>query len=193
MSIRGRFLTLVFASTLSLSYVASAEPTPDAITVTLDAGASSPPIDASVPVDTGSGSAIAPAVDATPAPGVGSGSGSDGLRADPADKESLLKAAYKAITEKDWFLLAGVALAAVGMLANWLLSKKWSVFKNDKVRWVTVGVLAGLGGIMNAWLADEPAASSQTLLGALKVFAVAVFAYVSAKKLSAPPASSTVT
>lgn len=80
-------------------------------------------------------------------------------------------------------------LAGVALIVNFALSKKWSVFENDKVRWATTAALAGIGGLVTAWIADEPVASAQTFVGALKVFAFAVFTYVSSKKLLAAPAS----
>ena len=191
MPLRRRLPTLALVSLLSISHVSLADTTPSDAGIVLAGDAPN----ASVSLDAGSGSAVAtPAVAAdrgSAAPAPASGSASE-LRADPQSKESLLKAAYKAITTKDWFLLAGVGLAGIAMLANWALEKKWRIFGNSKVRWATVGVLAGVGGLVHAWLAKVPIASSMTFIGALKVFAAAVFAYVSAKKLT-EPSGSTVT
>jgi hypothetical protein len=110
----------------------------------------------------------------------------------PPDTESLLKSAYKAITTKNWFLLAGVALAFVTIGVRWLLKKKWPSFEKDRWGVALVAALAGIGGLSHAWLADAPVVSELTLIGAVKVFAAAVMAYVTSKKLFMPSDAPTV-
>ena len=83
-------------------------------------------------------------------------------------------------------MLAGCVLAFVGLGVTWLLQRKWKFFKSDRVKWATVGILAGIGALANAWLADAPVATEQTFVGALKVFAFAVFSYVTVKKAVVP-------
>lgn len=175
--------TLAFVCCISTAPIATAQPASSPIT-------SDASVDNATPTD-----ASSPAPVASSSSGSGSGSGSDATvdphksSVDPESTESLMKAAYKAITTKNWFLLAGVGLALIALGVNTALAKKWSVFKNGKVKWVTVGVLAGIGGLVHAWIADVPIPTEQTFMGALKVFVAAVFAYVSAKQIAEPAKS----
>lgn len=107
----------------------------------------------------------------------------------PEDVNSLdeiANAVYRGVTAKDWFLVAGGALAGLGWLLLTLLEKKWWQFGNDRVRWIAMGLLAGAIGLVNAWLAPDYDVDSRTLLGALKVFAAAIATFITAKKLTAP-------
>lgn len=97
--------------------------------------------------------------------------------------EDLAREIYQGVTSKDWFLVAGAALSLVVMGARHLLAKKWPKADSDIYGVAIVAALAGFGGLANAWLADERVASSLTLLGAVKVWAAAVFAFVTTKKL----------
>lgn len=90
---------------------------------------------------------------------------------------------YQGVTGKDWFLVAGAVLSLTVLGARKLLAKRWPRV-NEKLYGVAlVAALAGIGALGNAWIADERLASSTTLLGAVKVWAAAVFAYVTSKKL----------
>lgn len=100
----------------------------------------------------------------------------------PKDAQSLFREVYDAIAHKDWWLVAGLALVGVGMAVNWGLTKKWSVFRRDKVRIAVVAVLAGGGAVLNAWLANVTP-DDATAKGAMKMFIMAVFAYMMKKKL----------
>lgn len=99
---------------------------------------------------------------------------------DPAD---LARDVYRGVTTKDYFLVAGALLALVTLGVRWLLAKRWPTVEKKIYGVALVAVLAGLGGLSNAWLADERIASTTTLLGALKVWASAVFAYVTTRKV----------
>ena len=90
---------------------------------------------------------------------------------------------YRGITTKDWFLVAGGILSLVTFGVRWLLAKKWPSVEGKLYGVAIVAALAGLGALGNAWIADERLASTTTLMGAIKVWAAAVFAYVTAKKL----------
>jgi hypothetical protein len=93
---------------------------------------------------------------------------------------------YQGVTNKDWFLVAGAALSLVVLGVRWAIAKYWPSFKDSDIKGVAItATLAGIGALATAWLADERAASSVTLLGAVKVWAAAVFAYVTSKKLLA--------
>lgn len=96
--------------------------------------------------------------------------------------EDLARELYRGITSKDWFLVAGAALSLAAICVRWLLVKKWPKFESSGWGVVIVAVLAGIGALSNAWLADERVASTETLIGALKVWAAAVFAYVTTKR-----------
>ena len=98
------------------------------------------------------------------------------------DYQETARTIYSAITAKDWFLLAGAVLSVVTLGARWLLAKKWPAVEKEIYGVALVAVLAGLGGLANAWLADQRIASHETLMGALKVWAAAVFSYVTARK-----------
>lgn len=102
-----------------------------------------------------------------------------------ADKapDDLARDIYRGVTKKDWFLVAGGILSLVVLGVRMLLAKKWPKMESEIWGVALVAVLAGCGGLANAWLADERLASTTTLLGAVKVWAAAVFAYVTTKKL----------
>lgn len=104
-----------------------------------------------------------------------------------ADDTTLAKALYDAIHSKDWFMAVGVATALLIHLLRYLLKKKWSVFGNDKVAWVLAGAVSGLVALSAAWMAGKDGIAAHTLVGALKIFATAIAAYVSAKKLAPAP------
>lgn len=97
----------------------------------------------------------------------------------------LARELYRGVTSKDWFLVAGAALSLVVIGVRWLLAKKWPKVEGEYYGIALVAALAGFGALGNAWLADERVASTVTLLGAVKVWAAAVFAYVTSKKLLA--------
>lgn len=97
--------------------------------------------------------------------------------------EDLLKTVYSGVTSKDWFLVAGAALSLVVIGVRYLLAKKWPSLGESDLKGVLItAALAGFGALANAWLADERVASSVTAMGAVKVWAAAVFAYCTAKK-----------
>lgn len=117
--------------------------------------------------------------------GIGSGSAivTAPTASDPSTTE-LAKDVYDGIARHDWFLVAGGALCLLVIGVRYLLAKKWPKFADGGIYGVAVvAALAGLGALGNAWIADERLASTTTLLGALKVWAAAVFAYVTAKQL----------
>src|SRR5690606_14050282 len=92
---------------------------------------------------------------------------------------SLLELAFRGIAEGDWFLVAGPALAVVVYFARPVLGwLKPELATSDRWGVVIAAVLAGLGALAHAWIADEPVADATTLLGALKVFVTAVASYV---------------
>lgn len=95
--------------------------------------------------------------------------------------EDLARDIYQGVTSGDWFLVAGAALSLVVIGARWLLAKKWPQVEGKLYGVALVAVIAGIGALGNAWIADERIASTTTLLGALKVWAAAVFAYVTTK------------
>jgi hypothetical protein len=99
------------------------------------------------------------------------------------DAESLAQSFFKAITGKDWFMLAGVAIAGLTSLSLWLLAKKWPTWEQSHYKVFMAAGFSGLTALSLAWLADEPAIGSHTLMGAVKLFAAATFAYVVPKKI----------
>lgn len=105
---------------------------------------------------------------------------------------SLLDLAFKGIAEGNYFLVAGPVLALVVWAARWALGCYWPALATSD-RWgvAIAAALAGVGALAHAWIADEALADSTTLLGAVKVFAAAVAAYVTARKLAAPRTTST--
>jgi len=179
-----RRVLLTLAFVFALGTVAIAQPDASQPIIT-DAGVVTAPDDAgsaaaSGATDPGSGSG---AVVHGSAGSGSAGSASSSTKVDAKDPESLAKAAYRAVTTKNWFLLAGVVLSIVALGVNYALKKQWSVFGKDRIAWTVTGALAGVGALANAWLADAPLVTEQTFMGAVKVFAAAVFAYVSTKKL----------
>lgn len=120
----------------------------------------------------------------------GSAATPDAPTASPAP-EDLARDVYRGITTKDWFLVAGGALCLVTLGVRWLLAKKWPKVESKLYGVALVAALAGVGALGNAWIADERLATTTTLLGALKVWAAAVFLYVTSKNVlrSAPAAS----
>jgi hypothetical protein len=103
--------------------------------------------------------------------------------------EDLAKEVFHGITSKDWFLVAGACLSLVAIGVRYLLVKKWPKFESQYWGVAIVAALAGFGALSNAWLADERVLTTTTLMGALKVWAAAVFAYVTSKRLMEKPAA----
>lgn len=145
------------------------EPGPVTIPAMVDAG-TPPTIDAAA--DTGSGSAVTPA----PAP--------SSVTPDSSDAE-LAQSLWHAIQSKDWFLAVGAAMALVVHLLRWLLKKKWPAFEKDRWGWCLAAGVSGVVAVSAAWLAGKDAATTHTIVGALKIFAAATTTYVSTKKLAA--------
>lgn len=103
-----------------------------------------------------------------------------------SDEATLAQALWNAIQSKDWFMAVGVGVALLIHLARYLLKKKWPDFEKDRWGWVLAAVISGVVAVAAAWMAGADAASSRTLIGALKVLASAIATYVSTKKLAAP-------
>ncbi len=99
--------------------------------------------------------------------------------------EEMFTVIYRAVTKKNWFMVAGAGLALLCWGLIYALGRKWPIFEKRGVRWATVGLMAGILGLSNAWLA-QITPDTQTLMGALRVFVAAVFAYVTAKKVIGP-------
>lgn len=97
--------------------------------------------------------------------------------------EDLVKEAIRGYTDKDYFLIAGAVLSLMVMGVRWLLAKKWpSMGENDiKGVLITAG-LAGVTALAATWLSNR-SADSETLMGALRVWAGAVLVYVTTKKM----------
>lgn len=111
--------------------------------------------------------------------------GDDG--AAPALDPSLIDLAFRGIAEGNWFLVAGPALAVLVHFARPVLGwLKPELATSDRWGVVITAVLAGAGALAHAWIADEPLADATTLLGAVKVFVMAVASYVVSKRLIAP-------
>lgn len=102
------------------------------------------------------------------------------------DAETTAKQVYKAITTKNWFLLAGALLAGALLALKPLLEKKWPSFKKDRWGVALAAAAAGVVALSSAWVADVPVASSLTFMGAVKIFAGAVATYVTGKKTMFP-------
>ncbi len=127
--------------------------------------------------DVGSGSSSVPVVTA------GSGSGSGAAPATLPAPDAALQTALEAYHKKDWFMLAGALGAVVIAAVKWLLSKKWPQFEEDHWGVMLAAGLSGLGALVASWYTGTDIASSHTLIGAVKLFAFAVAAYVSQKKI----------
>lgn len=105
------------------------------------------------------------------------------------DDIDLGKQVYRGITEKNWFLAVGAALALLTHAVRWLLMKKWPSWDKDRWAWALAGGMAGVVALSMAWMADASASSADTWLGALKLFATSVFTYVTTKKVAFPSSS----
>lgn len=99
------------------------------------------------------------------------------------DIESLARTVFHGVASKDWFLVAGAALSLTAIGVRYLLVKKWPKFEGQIWGVAIVAALAGFGALSNAWLADERLASTTTLMGAVKVWAAAVFSYVTTRRV----------
>lgn len=96
--------------------------------------------------------------------------------------EDLFRSIYQGVTAGDWFLVAGAALSLVVMGANWALDKWWPSANDTDIKRIAItALLSGLGALATVWLADETP-DAETALGAVKVWAAAVFAYVTLRK-----------
>lgn len=105
--------------------------------------------------------------------------------------DDLFAEAYRGIASGDWWLVAGAGLSLVVMGVRALLARRWPNFDTDIGGVVLTAALAGFGALGHAWLAvgPEKVATATTLIGAVKVWAGAVFAYVTGKKLLASAAA----
>lgn len=164
-------LAAVFVLALVMPLYSAHADTPDAGTVIIPAFEGSGSSSVS---DAGAGT-----VDAAPAP-------SSPVVTPDSDEATLAKTLYNAIHSKDWFLAVGAACGLLIHLARWLLKKKWPSFEKDRWSWALAAGISGLVALSTAWLAGETALEARSLIGAIKVFAGAVLAYVSAKKLVTP-------
>lgn len=134
------------------------------------------PVAAPAPAPAGSGSDVAtPPASSPPATAPVTAESSDG---------TLAQTLWSAIQSKDWFLAVGAALALLIHGVRWLLKKKWPSFEKDRWGWFLAAGLAGVVALSTAWLAGKDAASSHTLIGALKILAAAIATYVTTKKLA---------
>ncbi len=124
--------------------------------------------------DVGSGSAV------TVATGSGSGSGS-GAPALPSELEAV-KLVGEAYHQKDWFMLAGAALALVIYSVRWVLARKWPRWEESHYGVLISALIAGVGALAVSWSTGTDVVSSHTVIGALKLFAFATMAYVVPKK-----------
>ncbi len=124
----------------------------------------------------GSGSAVPVAT------GSGSGSGASPATM-PTDSEAIALGS-EAYHKKDWFMFAGAAMALLVSAARWLLTKKWPRWEEAHYGVLLAGIIAGMTALTIAWTQPEGIASSHTLVGAVKLFAFAVAAYVVPKKVS---------
>lgn len=100
----------------------------------------------------------------------------------------LFAEAYRGITTGDWFLLAGAVLSLLVLGAWGVIKRRVPDLGSDRWGVAITAALAGFGALGHAWLADAPL-DAQTWLGALKVWAAAVFAYVTTRKLLTAPSS----
>lgn len=176
--------TLAFVVALGLASAAPVTALADDAGVVTDAlttvaeDAATTPVDAA-PIasspDAGSGST-------SPTPG----SGSPAAEPTVPDTETSAAMLWKAITEKNWFLAAGAILSLLIGVGFPFLKKKWPELNADRLGYVTAAAVSGVTALVLAWTADAPIASSTTALGALKIFAAAVLAFVTKKKLVTP-------
>lgn len=134
---------------------------------------------ASHDVAAGPAGLIAATPDVAPAPTI-----------DPESPSDLIGEAYRGITAGDWFLVAGAALSLVVLGVRWLLARRWPAIESDLWGIALVAGIAGIAAVAHAWLAGADV-GERTLLGALRVWAAAVFAYVTARKLIAPAKDAT--
>lgn len=176
---RNAFLTLAVVASLSITVPQASFAEDGGAASTASATNAGAPVLIDPPPSSpaGSGSALAtptPTPTATPAPPT------------EIDPGSSAKDLYRGITTKNWFLIAGAALSLLIFGARWLLARKWKSWEKDRWGWFLAAAMSGLTAIATAWSADAPIASEQTLIGAVKLFAAAVFAYVTSKKLFAP-------
>lgn len=174
MRITKRYLPLAVAVCLVVAPLSVSIAADDARTTEIDA-MSPPPVAA--PADAG---VVMP--DAAVVPNASS---SD-LPASSEDPEGLAKDLYRGITTKNWFLVAGSALALLTLGARSLLKKKWAVWQKDRWGVALAAGMAALTTLSIAWAADAPLASSNTWMGALKLLASSVFTYVTTKKILNP-------
>jgi hypothetical protein len=103
---------------------------------------------------------------------------------DLPDETSVIKDIAKAISTKDWFLLAGGILAAVIYAVRYTLAKKWPKWNESHYGVFAAAGIAAITALAVAWTSGGDVASTHTLLGAVKLLAAATIAYVLPKKIS---------
>ena len=89
----------------------------------------------------------------------------------PSDAD-LAEDTYRGITEGNWFLAAGAALALAVRVARPRLELRWPVLAQTKWRVTVMAACAGLAGLAHAWWAGARP-DAETLAGAFKVFVAA--------------------
>lgn len=162
-------------SILGTSATSSADVPPDAVVT--DAGSGSNAV-TDAPDAGSSGSAVVTAPSSSPT--------ADELPVAQGDDMDFAKKFYEGITTKNWFLAIGAALALLTHGVRWLLLKKWPSWSKDRWGWALAAGMAGVVALSSAWIAGAAASSADTWLGAVKLFAASVLAYVTTKKVILP-------
>lgn len=86
----------------------------------------------------------------------------------PTDAD-LAHDAYRGVTEGNWFLAAGAALALAVRVARPRLEKRWPALAKQEWELAVTAGLAGVAGLAHSWVAGITP-DAETAGGAVKVF-----------------------
>lgn len=99
--------------------------------------------------------------------------------------EEIIENTYNAILQKNYWMIAGVALSLVTLALRSKIGFIGKIFKGDRGGVALVALLAILGGLAHALLAGQKP-GTEAIAATVKAFMTAVTAYVVSKRLTAP-------
>lgn len=99
--------------------------------------------------------------------------------------EEIINNTYSAIIQKNYWMIAGVALSLLTLALRSKIGFIGKIFKGDRGGVALVALLAIFGGLAHALLAGEKP-GVEALAATVKAFMTAVTAYVVSKRVAAP-------
>ena len=101
------------------------------------------------------------------------------------EMDEIINNTYNAILQKNYWMVAGVALSLLTLALRSKIGFIGKIFKGDRGGIALVVLLAIFGGLAHALMAGEKP-GVESLAATVKAFMTAVTAYVVSKRLTAP-------